>query len=89
MLIQNHENTVPKDPEAIRNLKTMLEGYQRQTKAINDAIARKIKEQITPDDIKKLLEQLFDLKQMGPVLKKCYLGVFMKMFSFLYMHEMV
>ena len=57
------------DAERICNLKQMKKDYEEKIKSIEDAMKSGSKEPVTPEEINKLRNELFRMKNFGPNLR--------------------
>ena len=57
------------DAERISNLKQMTKDYEEKIKSIEDAMKSGTKDPVTPEEINKLRNDLFRMKNFGPDLR--------------------
>ena len=57
------------DAERISNLERMKKDYEEKIHSIEDAMKSGTEEQVTPEEINKLRNELFQMKNFGPNLR--------------------
>ena len=58
------------DAERISNLRQMKKDYEEKIKSIEAAMKSGTKERVTPEEINKLRNELFRMKNFGPNLRR-------------------